>query len=409
MEFEPSVQSRRRRLFGYAGRAGRSLLSGTLIMMVSILFDLLGPFLVGLIVDRELPQMQTTFRGFDGLLLLIGAFLVCIFLASVLRYAGSYRLNSAANRIVQFMQNDAFRHIQRLPLSYFDNLPAGTVVSRITNDTKAVRVFFEVVLSQMLSAFLYGIGILTALTLIDYRLMLLTLVAFPPIFLIVRDYRKKASQYTYQFRRAYGEMNGVLNETLQTISVIQALNREEQIQAEFDAVNDEVYEQSSKLSNLYAYSAYNITQALQYVMLAAVLIFFGYSRFSGRHILPIGHLYIFIDYMTKLFNQVSHGMSRIGDMERSFSAADHIFELLDLQPQEAPVQTAPAQDMKGKVTFDGITLHIVPSRSFGTFLLKCRRGKNCLCGATGSGKSTLMNLLLGFTTATGTSESMISI
>ena len=112
------------------------------------------------------------------------------------------------------MQKDAFAHVQRLPFRYFDRLPAGSIVSRITNDTKAVRMFFQVVLSQILIAFLYGIGILGSLTLIDLRLMVLAMLALPFIVLIVKDYRSKASYYTHQHRRAYGELNGVLNEMI---------------------------------------------------------------------------------------------------------------------------------------------------------------------------------------------------
>ena len=400
-DFESSERrsgaSRRRMLLSYTGRVKGSLLSGTVIMMLSILFDLLAPFMIGYIVDREMPNVRSPGWTWTVLILLIGAFLCCVLIASVLRYAGTYRLNGAANRVVQFMQNDAFEHLQELPIQYFDNLPAGTVVSKITNDTKAVRVLFELVLSQLLSASLYAVGILIALAFVDYRLMLLALAALPFIYLVIRDYRGKASRYTREFRRSYGELNGTLNESLQNMSIIQSLNHEDQILVEFDEINDEVYRHSVDMSNLYAYSAYNITQALQYLMLTLVLILFGYSQFSGVSILPIGHLYIFIDYMTKLFNQVSNTMSRIGDMERSFSAADQILDFLETTPESRFDDTASPERLNGEVEFESVTFAYKDEPVLKDISFKVRAGENvAFVGATGSGKSTIMNLLLGF-------------
>ncbi len=393
----PVGASRRQMLLSYTGRVKGSLFSGTVIMMLSVLFDLLAPFMIGYIVDREMPNVRSPGWTWSVLILLICAFLFCVLIASALRYAGTYRLNGAANRVVQFMQNDAFEHLQELPIQYFDNLPAGTVVSRITNDTKAVRGLFEVVLSQLLSASLYAVGILIALAFVDYRLMLLALVALPFIYLVIRDYRGKASRYTREFRRSYGELNGTLNESLQNMSIIQALNREDQILEEFDEINDEVYRHSADMSNLYAYSAYNITQALQYVMLTLVLILFGHSQFNGVSILPVGYLYIFIDYMTKLFNQVSGAMSRIGDMERSFSAADQILDFLKTTPESRFDGADSPERLNGEVEFESVTFAYDKEAVLKDISFKVRAGENiAFVGATGSGKSTIMNLLLGF-------------
>ena len=387
---------RRRRLWHYAKLSGSSLFTGVILMLFSVIFDLLGPYIVGYIVDSQFELASISPRP-ELLLYLIAAFVGCVIIASALRYAGSYFLNKTANKVVQYMQKDAFAHVQRLPFRYFDRLPAGSIVSRITNDTKAVRTFFQVVLSQILIALLYCFGILGSLTLIDLRLMGLAMFSMPFIILIVRDYRKKASHYTHEHRRAYGELNGVINEMIQGMPEIQANNREESSKEAFDAINNEVYKQAASMSNLYAYSAYNITQMVQYLMFTLVLILFGYSQFRGINMMPIGHLYVFIDYMTKLFNQVSNGMSRIGDMERSFSAADHIFELLQIPTEQ--VDHLPRRDkpLSGNVIFEDITFAYDKVPVLKDINFSVAAGERiAFVGATGSGKSTIMNLILGF-------------
>ena len=250
----------------------------------------------------------------------------------------------------------------------------------------------------ILIALLYCFKILGSLTLIDLRLMGLAMFSMPFIILIVRDYRKKASHYTHEHRRAYGELNGVINEMIQGMPEIQANNREESSKEAFDAINNEVYKQAASMSNLYAYSAYNITQMVQYLMFTLVLILFGYSQFRGINMMPIGHLYVFIDYMTKLFNQVSNGMSRIGDMERSFSAADHIFELLQIPTEQ--VDHLPRRDkpLSGNVIFEDITFAYdkVPVLKDN---FSVAAGERMPLGATGSGKSMIMNLIWILSTA----------
>ncbi|HHX36608.1 MAG TPA: ABC transporter ATP-binding protein, partial [Clostridiaceae bacterium] len=129
---------RRQRLWHYAKLSRRSLFSGIVLMIVSVIFDLLGPYIVGYIVDSQFEQRVVNPRP-ELLWYLIAFYLGCVILASILRYAGSFFLHKTAHRVVQFMQKDAFAHVQRLPFRYFDRLPAGSIVSRITNDTKAVR------------------------------------------------------------------------------------------------------------------------------------------------------------------------------------------------------------------------------------------------------------------------------
>ncbi|HZW98014.1 MAG TPA: ABC transporter ATP-binding protein, partial [Bacillota bacterium] len=304
-------------------------------------------------------------------------------------------MQKAANEISMQMQLDVFSHVQKLPIEFFDQLPAGQVVSRITNDTKAVKVLYQVVLSQFLMAGIYALGIYVSLFLIDPILVLIGLIPTPILFLLFRDFRGKSALFNRVVRRKLSELNGNLNENIQGMEVISSLGKERQIYHEFSVINDQAYEQGRNITKLFAYSAHNATSVLQYLMLSAVLLYFGYGHLSGAYWVQIGTLYVFIDYMITLFSQVNNAMTRVGDLERSRSAADHIFELLDEKTvsngdEDAPVST-------GKITFENVTFAYKDEDVLKDVSFEVKPNQTvAFVGHTGSGKSTILNLLFAF-------------
>ncbi len=383
-----------KRILALTSRVKLPLTIGIALSLISVLFDLAGPYLVGRILDNEITvhgRVET--NSFYIILALYG---LSVLASSVTRFLGQISNQKAANKVSKSVQKDIFRHVQKLPISFFDSLPAGKVVSRVTNDTQALRSFFQVVLSQILTALLYSLGILIALASIDFSLLVIAALSFPALFFLFRDYRNKASKLNFQFRRGISELNANLNENIEGMEVIQAFGQERSMYDDFNRVNEYVYHKGLSMSHLYAYNTHTATGALNYILLALALLYFAYGHLLGSYYVPIASLYVFIDYMIRFFGQMNNAMTRLGELERSRSAADHVFELLD---QPIPdFGGKPMPEMKGEIQFDNVTFAYKADEDvLRQINFTVAAGETAaFVGQTGSGKSTLMNLIFHY-------------
>ncbi len=154
------------------------------------------------------------------------------------------------------MREDVFSHIQTLPIRYFDRLPAGKIVSRVTNDTEAIRDLYVTVLATFASSIIYIIGIFVALFLLDIKLALLCLLIIPILIIWAVLYRKYASVYNHKMRSRLSDINGMVNESIQGMTMIQACRQERGTQQEFEQLNRDYFKYQNKILNL---NASNVT------------------------------------------------------------------------------------------------------------------------------------------------------
>ena len=328
---------------------------------------------------------------------LIAIYFGLLVVSSIFHYGQRYYLQTSSNRIIQKMRKDVFAQVQRLPINYFDNLPAGKVVSRITNDTEAIRDLYVSVLANFFTGIIYITGIFIALLLLDLKLALICMVLIPILFIWIKVYRKYASQYNHKIRSRLSDINGTINESIQGMTIIQAFRRQNQSKMEFEALNDEHFSYQNKLLNLNALTSHNLVGVLRNMSFVALIWYFGGASLGIGTVVSIGVLYAFVDYLNRLFQPITGIVNQLAILEQSLVAAERVFNLLDTDGVDVTSATEYPR-YKGNVEFS----HVNFGYKEGDYVLKdisfkANQGETvALVGHTGSGKSSIMNLLFRF-------------
>ncbi|MDQ0113501.1 ABC transporter ATP-binding protein [Paenibacillus harenae] len=332
----------------------------------------------------EFPSLLTMAALYFGLLLLVAVF----------TYGQRLMLQTSANKIVRRMRNDIFAHTQRLPVNYYDNLSAGQVVSRITNDTEAIRELYVAVLANFFTGIIYMAAIYGALFLLDARLALIALPLVPILIVWIIVYRKFAARYNRIIRTKLSEINGMLNESIQGMPIIQAFRRQEETSKEFESLNEHYYKYQNKLLSLNSITSHNLVNVVRNLLFLIVIWLFWGDWFGTA--VSVGVLYAFVDYMNRMFAPIVGIVNQLSNLETARVSAERVFMLMD----EEGIDVVPGtmERYKGDVQFERVSFAYKKDE----YVLKninfhAKQGETvALVGHTGSGKSSILNLLFRF-------------
>ncbi|KAA0565123.1 ABC transporter ATP-binding protein [Bacillus sp. CH30_1T] len=336
--------------------------------------------------NPEIPKIIQLIAFYFGLLVV----------AAFFQYGQRYYLQKAANRVIQKMRNDVFQHIQKLQVRYFDNLPAGKVVARITNDTEAIRDLYVTVLSTFFSSTIYIIGIYIALFILDAKLAAICLILIPILVVWTYLYRIYASKYNHIIRSKVSDINAMINESIQGMNIIQAFSREKKTNEEFEELNETHFKYQNKLLSLNSMTSHNLVGVLRNITFVAFIWYFGGASMGVGSVVTLGVLYAFVDYINRLFQPVTGIVNQLANLEQALVAGERVFRLLE--ETGTPVEDEKMSRYDGNVSFE----HVFFGYKENEYVLKditftASKGETvALVGHTGSGKSSIMNLLFRF-------------
>ena len=317
-------------------------------------------------------------------------------LQTLVQYVGNLLFARVSYSIVRDIRRDAFANMEKLGMSYFDKTPAGSIVSRLTNDTETISDMFSGILSSFISAVFIFLTTLYTMLVLDFRLTALVLLFLPLIFLLVNLYRKKSVKIIEKTRSLLSDINSKLAENIEGIRIIQAFNQEKRLQVEFDEINQEhlVYAyRSVALDALFLRPAMSLLKLLGYAVLMA---YFGYR---GLYLgITAGTMYAFIQYINRLFDPLIEVTQNFSTLQTSMVSAGRVFALIDERTYEPLQENGQAKVKEGNIRFEHVCFsydgkhQILDDISFSV-----NKGETiAFVGHTGSGKSSIINVLMRF-------------
>lgn len=366
---------------------------GVMLLLLASVLEAVGPFLGKAFIDHYLLPRHNDMWMMAALLF---GFVVTGWLATWLRYLQLMRLAGVAMRSVRRLREQVYAHVLRLPMAFFDKAITGQLVSRVTNDTEAVKNLYVQVLFVMLDSSIVVLGALLAMAVLDWRLMLIVLVLVPAVFVIVWFYQRWSAPAVARARQMRSEINAQVAESINGMSSLQACNAEHGFGLRFESTNQAHY--GARLDELRA-NAFLLRPALDLLnslLLVIVIFVFGQRPYSG---VEIGVLYAFVSYIARVVDPLIQITLQFGQIQQAVVSAARVNTLL--QETSTPVQESEVHISRGDLrleklsfAYDGvhrvlhhIDLHIPAGAFYG------------IVGHTGSGKSTLLSLLLRFYTA----------
>ncbi|MES2090399.1 MAG: ATP-binding cassette domain-containing protein [Pseudomonadota bacterium] len=367
---------------------------GLLWLVLAAGLEALGPILGKAFIDRHLMPRHGPMLEMAALL---GGALVTAWLASWIRYGQLIRLAGLAMRSVQRLREEVYGHVLRLPMAYFDRAITGQLVSRVTNDTEAVKSLYVQVLFVMLDSVVALAAALLAMAWLDWHLMLIVALLVPAVTGIVWLYQRMSAPAVTRSRQLRSDLNAQLGESIAGMAVLQASNAAPRFNARFVRTVEDHWDARRAELRANAWLLRPALDLLNILLLALVMAVFGLRSQGGAlSAVEVGVLYAFISTMARVVEPLIQITTQFSQLQQSMVAASRVNTLL--QQAESLRTSGQGRVTQGHIVIDHLTfayasnppvlhdisLDIAPGQFIG------------IVGHTGSGKSTLLSLLLRF-------------
>ena len=320
-----------------------------------------------------------------------------LFIGRVLAtYLSQLTFARVSNSIVRDIRLDIFKNLQSLGMSFYDQTAAGSIVSRVTNDTQAVADMFSTVFSSLVSSFLLFLVTLVTMFSLDWHLTIWILPFLPIIWFSIRLYRKLSNRLVKMTRQKLSDINVKLSESIEGMRIVQAFRQEKRLTDEFEQINGEHLDYANRsvdVNSLFLRPAMTLLQVLAY---AVILTFFGLNWQSSGF--TAGLIYAFIQYVNQLFQPLIDVTQNFATLQTSTISAGRVFEMMDRDDYE-PRQAGSLKEIeRGDIRFDHVSFSYDGKRDvLKDISFEVKNGQTiAFVGHTGSGKSSIINLFMRF-------------
>lgn len=382
-----------KRLYSYTIGERKTLIFGIFLSAIGVVLTLLGPLILKFIIDNYMQEGNVVAKGIITLILI---YLGIQIVNSVVAYFSQIVIQTSSSRVIQKLRLKVFDHVQNLPVRYFDDLPAGKVVARITNDTEAILALFTSAVPVIIISGFTIFGIIVASFFVSFYAGLAMIVIVPIIMIWVYLYRKASTKHNNIKRERNSDINAMINESINGMQIIQAFNREETVLEDFSKINDEFYDSSMKIVKINALTNHNLIETLRSILLMILVVVFASIFLDTGTALTVGSMYLIIDYSTKFMDPLYNIVGMLDIIEQARVSTNKVYELLDKEVEDN--QDGELNTFTGTIEFQDVNFsYDGKTNVLNDISFKVNPNETlALVGHTGSGKSSIINLLMRF-------------
>ena len=395
-----------RRLLREMGRWRLSLIAVAVLGVGSAAFSIIGPKKMGEVTTQIFTGLVSRLGGGPGidygrigvlLLWLLGLYVV----SAALSFAQHFIMTGVSQKLSYSLRGRLAAKVHRLPMSYFDRVTYGDVLSRVTNDVDTLGQSLNQSLSQVVSSLATAVGVAVMMLSISWQMTLAALLILPLSGILMGLVVRKSQKYFVGQQRYMGELNGQVEEMYAGHVVVKAFGAQESAERAFASVNEKLYRSAWKSQFLSGLMQPITTFVGNLGYVAAVVLGSGYA---AAGVIAVGDIQSFIQYVRSFNQPVSQIAQIFNILQSAMAAAERVFEFLDEAEEEpAPAHPASTEGIRGEVTFDHVRFGYTPEKviihDFSAHILPGQ--KIAIVGPTGAGKSTMVKLLMRFYDVSG--------
>jgi ATP-binding cassette subfamily B multidrug efflux pump len=378
------------RLWGYIGRQRWILLGTAVLVIITTIVSLLGPYLMGMAIDRYIDK-----GDFSGLLKLLGLMILTYILGSAGTWLQTYLMAGVSQYAVREMRKDLFARLQTLPVRFFDQHTHGELMSRLTNDMENISNILASSFSQLLSSVLSLVGVVVFMFLLNIPLAVISLVVMPLTYVLTHTVARRTRQGFRETQQTLGDLNGIIEETITGERTVKAFVREQAAVESFSVINRHL-QKVSRRARIFAGFMGPMMNMINNLGLAIVACSGGWLAVGGT--VTVGEIAAFVNYSGRLGFPLNQIAQLFNSIQSALAGAERVFDLMDEIPEVDAAEARPLERAVGNVSFENVcfsydagvpvlkdvSLHVKPGQMVA------------LVGPTGAGKTTIANLLTRF-------------